>query len=37
MIVLADLAVEIEILGEMRAAHLITEPLFDADGKRMRG
>ncbi len=36
-LVKADLAVEIEILGEMRAAHLITEPLFDADGKRMRG
>ena len=31
------LAVEIEILGEMRPARLITEPLFDADGARMRG
>ncbi|WP_322865747.1 FAD-dependent oxidoreductase [Aquicoccus sp. G2-2] len=31
------LAVEIEILGEMRPARLITTPLFDADGARMRG
>ena len=31
------LEVEIEILGEMRPARLITEPLFDADGIRMRG
>jgi dimethylglycine dehydrogenase len=31
------LAVEIEILGEKRAARLVTEPLFDADGARMRG
>ncbi|KIN65223.1 Glycine cleavage T-protein (Aminomethyl transferase) [Sulfitobacter noctilucicola] len=31
------LAVEIEILGEMRPAKLITAPLFDADGSRMRG
>ncbi|MGB3279159.1 MAG: glycine cleavage T C-terminal barrel domain-containing protein, partial [Pseudorhodobacter sp.] len=31
------LAVEIEILGERRAAKLVTEPLFDADGARMRG
>ncbi len=31
------LEVEIEILGEMRPARLITEPLFDADGARMRG
>ena len=30
-------AVEIEILGEMRPARLITTPLFDADGSRMRG
>ena len=29
--------VEIEILGKMRAAKLLTEPLFDADGSRMRG
>ncbi len=29
--------VEIEILGEMRPARLITTPLFDADGARMRG
>jgi len=31
------LSVEIEILGTMRKATLITEPLFDADGARMRG
>ena len=31
------LEVEIEILGEMRPARMITEPLFDADGARMRG
>lgn len=31
------LQVEIEILGEMRSAVLITTPLFDADGQRMRG
>ncbi|WP_298256412.1 FAD-dependent oxidoreductase [uncultured Litoreibacter sp.] len=31
------LSVEIEILGEMRPATLITTPPFDADGKRMRG
>jgi len=29
--------VEIEILGEMRPARLVTTPLFDADGSRMRG
>ncbi|MDH3666518.1 MAG: FAD-dependent oxidoreductase [Paracoccaceae bacterium] len=29
--------VEIEILGQMRPARLVTEPLFDADGARMRG
>jgi dimethylglycine dehydrogenase len=29
--------VEIEILGEMRPARLITTPLFDADNSRMRG
>ncbi|MDZ7711526.1 MAG: FAD-dependent oxidoreductase [Roseovarius sp.] len=38
----ADLAkeglqAEIEILGEKCAATLVTEPLFDADGSRMRG
>jgi dimethylglycine dehydrogenase len=38
----ADLAqegleAEIEILGDRRAARLLTEPLFDADGARMRG
>ena len=33
----AGLQVEIEILGQMRPATLITEPLFDADGARMRG
>ncbi|WP_085307224.1 GcvT family protein [Planktotalea arctica] len=31
------LVVEIEILGQMRKATLITEALFDADGARMRG
>ncbi|MCA0870115.1 FAD-dependent oxidoreductase [Seohaeicola saemankumensis] len=31
------LRVEIEILGQMRPATLITTPLFDADGARMRG
>ena len=31
------LAVEIEILGERRAAKLVTAPLWDADGARMRG
>ncbi|WP_298674995.1 FAD-dependent oxidoreductase [uncultured Lentibacter sp.] len=31
------LDVEIEILGHMRKAKLITTPLFDADGARMRG
>ncbi|VAV97887.1 Aminomethyl transferase family protein, partial [hydrothermal vent metagenome] len=31
------LSVEIEILGKMRAARLLTTPLFDADGRRMRG
>lgn len=31
------LEVEIEILGAMRPAKLITTPLFDADGARMRG
>ena len=31
------LEVEIEILGQMRPARLITTPLFDADGARMRG
>ena len=31
------LAVDIEILGQMRPARLITQPLFDADGARMRG
>lgn len=29
--------VEIEILGERRSATLFTKPLFDPDGKRMRG
>jgi dimethylglycine dehydrogenase len=28
---------DIEILGDMRAARLITEPLFDPEGARMRG
>lgn len=31
------LEVEIEILGKKQRARLITEPLFDADGARMRG
>ncbi|SEL93060.1 dimethylglycine dehydrogenase [Roseovarius tolerans] len=31
------LTAEIEILGHRRAARLITKPLFDADGARMRG
>jgi dimethylglycine dehydrogenase len=31
------LEVEIEILGQMRPARVLTEPLFDADGARMRG
>jgi dimethylglycine dehydrogenase len=31
------LSVEIEILGERRPARLVTTPLFDADGTRMRG
>lgn len=31
------LKVEIEILGQMRPATLISIPLFDADGARMRG
>lgn len=32
-----DLEVSIEILGNMRPARVITTPLFDADGVRMRG
>lgn len=32
-----NLEVEIEILGEMCKARLLTTPLFDADGARMRG
>ena len=35
--VIEGLEVEIEILGQMRPARLITTPLFDADGARMRG
>ncbi|MBO9440736.1 FAD-dependent oxidoreductase [Phaeobacter italicus] len=31
------LEVEIEILGNRRRARLVTSPLFDADGTRMRG
>ena len=30
-------AVEIEILGDRRPARLVTKPLFDPDGARMRG
>ncbi len=33
----AGLEAEIEILGEMRPARLLTEPLFDSDNARMRG
>jgi len=33
----AGLEVEIEILGQMRPAKLITTPLFDPEGARMRG
>ena len=33
----SGLEAEIEILGDMRPARLITDPLFDADGTRMRG
>jgi dimethylglycine dehydrogenase len=29
--------VEIEILGDMRPARMVTEPLFDPQGERMRG
>jgi dimethylglycine dehydrogenase len=35
--IMDGLAVEIEILGQMRPARMIIEPLFDADGARMRG
>lgn len=28
---------EIEIIGEMRKARIITDPPFDPEGKRMRG
>jgi len=31
------LEVEVEILGDRRPARLVTTPLFDADGARMRG
>ncbi len=31
------LEVEIEILGDMRPARLITQPLFDPNGERLRG
>ncbi|MFU8880870.1 MAG: GcvT family protein [Rhodobacterales bacterium] len=33
----AGLEVEIEIMGDLRPARLITTPLFDVDGARMRG
>ncbi|MEL6958822.1 MAG: FAD-dependent oxidoreductase [Pseudomonadota bacterium] len=33
----AGLRVEIELLGDMRPATLITEPIFDPDGSRLRG
>ncbi|MEP2533196.1 FAD-dependent oxidoreductase [Shimia sp.] len=32
-----DLEVDIEILGHRRKARMLNEPLFDADGARMRG
>jgi dimethylglycine dehydrogenase len=32
-----NLVADIEILGEMRKATILTSPLFDADGARMRG
>ena len=32
-----DSGFEIEIIGDMRKATIITEPLFDPEGKRMRG
>ncbi len=32
-----DLEVQIEILGELCAARMLSAPLFDADGARMRG
>ena len=32
-----DTALEIEIIGQRCAARIITEPLFDPEGKRMRG
>ncbi|MCR9125216.1 MAG: FAD-dependent oxidoreductase [Rhodobacteraceae bacterium] len=35
--IIAGQPVEIEILGQMRPATLIVDPLFDADGARMRG
>jgi dimethylglycine dehydrogenase len=36
-LITAGREVEIEILGEMRPARMVTEPLFDPDGARMRG
>jgi dimethylglycine dehydrogenase len=30
-------AFEIEIIGDRRLASIITEPLFDPEGRRMRG
>ncbi len=33
----ADLAVEIELMGQRRAARRISTPLFDPEGARMRG
>ena len=35
--VIDGLQVEIEILGQLCKARVISEPLFDADGARMRG
>ncbi len=33
----SDLEIAIEILGEMRTARRLTDPVFDPDGERMRG
>lgn len=35
--IIDGLEVEIEILGQMRPARIVTAPLFDPDGARMRG
>jgi dimethylglycine dehydrogenase len=33
----SETGIEIEIIGEMRRATIVNEPLFDPEGKRMRG